>query len=228
MSPFFVKRLIHDTVLSAAGSLAGILLMRGVTGPVPGFVGIVMLWVGAGAALTAAALALAGSRVAGYRYASLRGYGRLSLALGVKAVGMIVLGLTGVIGLPSYLLLVIALFADTLFTAAALFGPRLFVRTVRRSDRDIRTATELPNVLVSGIGRESIALADDLFASGSYNVLGYLSDKPDHAGMVIGNLTVYAAPTHAEFDALQWRLGGIDAIFYPGVTPRPTPRRRRI
>ena len=207
---------MQDTVLSAIGSLAGILLMRGVTDPVPGFAGLAVRWVGTGAVLTAAALAIAGNRTAVFRYASARGYGRLAFALAAKEVGMAVLGFTGLLGLSGILPAVIALFSDTLFTAAALFTPRFLVRSVRREDRQIRATTGLPNVLVVGTGRNAVALADDLVNAGTYNVLGFLSDRPDHAGMVIGNLTVYAASSNAELNALQWRLGGIDAIFFPG------------
>ena len=211
----FRRRLIVDMVLSCLGSLAAILLMRAVSEPIPGFFRLIVWWVGCAALLTLAALLLTGNSQVMLRYASLRGYSRLGQSILIKEAGMIILVIAGLLKTPSSSLAVVALLADLIFTSIALFFPRFLVRSIRREERDIHAATGRSTALVAGVGRDSVALADDSEASGRYNVLGYLSNDPADAGKVIGNRIVYAAASAEEIDALQWRLGGVDCILFP-------------
>ena len=83
------RRLAVDTLLSTSGSVAAILLMRGVSDPVPGFVVLLAWWTGCAALLSLAGLLLTGNSQVVMRYASLRGYSRLGRALLIKEAGMI-------------------------------------------------------------------------------------------------------------------------------------------
>ena len=217
------RRLAVDTLLSTSGSVAAILLLRGVSDPVPGFVVLLAWWTGCAALLSLAGLLLTGNSQVVMRYASLRGYSRLGRALLIKEAGMIILVLSGLLKLPSTTLAVVALLADLLFSAIALFAPRILVRSVRREEREIHAATGRRTALVAGIGRDSINLADESEASGRFTVLGYLSNDPADAGKVIGNRIVYAAATVEDIDALQWRLGGVDCILFPKGGDRDRP-----
>lgn len=214
------RRLALDAGLSGLGSLAAILLMRWVSEPIPGFAAYAARWALCGVALTALAGVLSSLRqdatAAPHRYSSARSFQLLFWMLVIKEAGMVLLAISGLAGLPSTLLAIVALLGDALFSAAALFVPRIFVRSIRREDGRIRAATSRPNILVAGTGRESVALARDFEYAGTYNVLGFLSNNPADAGMVIGEHTVFCAQTESELESLQWRLGGIDAIRFPG------------
>ncbi len=211
----YLRRLAVDTLLSALGSLAAILLMRGVSEPVFGFAARLAWWVGSGALLTLMGLMLTKSSKVVLQYASLRGYSRLGRAILIKEVGMVILVVAGFLKTPTSTLAVVALLADVIFTSVALFSPRFLVRSIRREEREIHASTGRASALVAGIGRESVLLADESEASGRYTVLGYLSNNPADAGKVIGDRIVYAAATADEIDALQWRLGGVDCILFP-------------
>ena len=209
------RRLALDAGLSGLGSLAAILLMRWVSEPIPGFAAYAARWALCGVALTALAGVLSSLRqdatAAPHRYSSVRSFQLLFWMLVIKEAGMVLLAISGLAGLPSTLLAIVALLGDALFSAAALFVPRIFVRSIRREDGRIRAATSRPNT-----GRESVALARDFEYAGTYNVLGFLSNDPADAGMVIGEHTVFYAGSEADLESLQWRLGGIDAIRFPG------------
>ena len=208
-------RTLLDVALSALGSLAAILLMRGVSDPVPGFTSLVALWVGAAIVLTFVGLILSGSGDVVTRFASLRGYTRLFWALAIKEAGLLILVVTGLFKLPSTTLTTVALLSDTIFTAITLFSPRILVRTVRREERDIKRNMGRLNALVVGTGDDSVTLAEKAETSGAYNVIGFLSDNPEEAGKVIGELVVFYGKNPEDLDALQWRLGGVDCLLFP-------------
>ena len=209
------SRTILDTVLSAIGSLAAILLMRGVTEPIPGFIGLLAIWVGVAAVLTFLGLVLSGTGNVVSRFASLKGYARLFWAIVAKEAGLTMLVLVGLIKLPSSALAVVALLSDTLFTAVTLFSPRILVRSVRREERDIVRSMGRLNALVAGTGDDSVALAEKTQAAGTYNVVGFLSNDPGQTGKVIGELVVFYGNSIEDLDALQWRLGGVDCLLFP-------------
>ncbi len=217
------KRMAMDVFLSAIGSVAAILMMRGVSEPIPGFIKLVLVWVAAAAVMTAIGILLSGSGEVVTRYASLRGYSRLARALMIKEAGMVLLILVGLCKLPSVALAFVAVLADIIFSATTVFFPRLLVRAVRREEREIKAATRLPNALVAGTDDAAVALADDADASGRYNILGYLTDDPSLQGKVIGERIVYYASSNTDISDLQWRVGGIDCILFPkgGGNGRP-------
>ena len=209
------RRSLLDTVLSAMGSLAAILAMRSVSEAIPGFIGIVAVWVGAAIVLSALGFFFTRSGNVVTQYASLRGYSRLGNAMLIKEVGMTVLILIGLIRLPSIPLTLVAVLADIISTAAALFFPRILVRSVRREEREINAMSGRLNALVAGTDSASISLADQAETSGNYVVLGYLSDDPALSGKVIGEKIVYYARSNDDLEVLQWRLGGVDCILFP-------------
>ena len=211
----FHKRLALDAALSAIGSLAAILTMRAVSDPFPRFSRLVLLWVVAASLLTILGLLLTRSSDVVMRFASLRGYSRLASAIFVKEAGLGIVLVLGLLRLPSVALSLVTVFADLIYTSATIFFPRILVRTVRREERDIKAAAGRLNTLVAGTDDTSVALADKIEAGDRYNVLGFLTDDPALSGKVIGERIVYCSRTPAEMDDLQWRLGGIDCIFFP-------------
>ena len=181
---------------------------------------------GAGVVLTALLLVLDRHKAVVARYASSHNCRCLARVLILKEAGMTMLGLAGFSGMPAIAPAMIAQLADSLFTAAALFLPRLFVREIRREDYEIRAASGRPNILVAGTDHHAVALARHLENAGRHNVLGFWSGDPAQADMIIGDLTVYSTSSSAELDALQWCLGGIDAIYFPGGYPQSVRVRR--
>ena len=210
-----LRRALMDTVLSVLGSLAAILSMRAVSEAVPGFIHIVTGWLLAAVVFSVIGLLITRSGDVVTRYASLRGYSRLFNAILVKEAGMILMLVLGLVKLPSISLALVAVLADIILTAVALFSPRLLVRSVRREEREIKAATGRLNALVSGTDDAAVALADEAEASDNYNILGYLSTDPSQAGKVIGERIVYFAASNEALEDLQWRLGGIDCILFP-------------
>lgn len=208
--------LILDTTLSGLGSLAAALLMRGVSEAIPGFVWLVTKWVGFGMAWTILALLVFGHAKKRRRFAASRSHTRLLRVLAFKDTGMVLLALAEAPEILCTIQLFILILSDVLFSTAALFLPRVLVRAVRREEREIRISAGLPNALVAGTGRTAVAFAEEIENAGTHHVIGFLSQDPRQNGMVIGERIVFYAASGADLDALQWRLGGVDAIFYPG------------
>ena len=211
---------VLDTGLSALGSLAAVLLMRCVSEPVPGFVGLVVLWLGAGVAWTVLALLVFGRGKKWHRFASSRSRAQLLRIVAVKGAGMALLGFSGASDALSGVQMLILVLADVLFSGAALFLPRVLVRAVWREEQTILSSAGQPNALVAGTGRASVAYAKEIESAGKYNVVGFLTRDPARNGMVIGEHVAFYASSTSDIDALQWRLGGIDTIFFPGGYPR--------
>jgi Predicted nucleoside-diphosphate sugar epimerases len=211
---------VLDAGLSALGSLAAVLLMRCVSEPVPGFAGLVILWLGAGVAWTILALLVFGRGKKWHRFASSRSRAQLLRIMAVKGVGMALLGFSGAAEALSGVQMLILVLADLLFSAATLFLPRALVKAVWREERTILASAGQPNALVAGTGRASVAYAREIESAGKYNVVGFLTRDPARNGMVIGEHVAFYAGSTSDIDALQWRLGGIDTIFFPGGYPR--------
>lgn len=69
--------------------------------------------------------------------------------------------------------------------------------------------------LVAGTGERSVAMALDAEASGRYNVVGFVTTDMSREGQLLDGRVVYFCEDVRDISALQWRLGGIDALLFP-------------
>lgn len=210
------KVLLQDSILSVLASLLSVLLIRWLTAAVPGFVSIVLRWLGC--AFVASLVGFFTTNCYRYvrRYATIRSLGHVVMAIVVKEILLAVVLLIRIIPSLSAMMSLSLLLADLLLTSVFLLYIRLAARLFStKGDDEVNAVVGKKNVLVAGTGIPSLELADEADAGGIYNVVGLLSQDPAMAGRVIHDRLVYYCENAHDVDALQWRLGGIDAILFP-------------
>ncbi len=209
--------LAQDCALSLLASLLSILLARGLSAPIPGFSKQVFLWLGVALAATFAGLLLAGCHKVVRRYFTLRQTSRFVTAVLLKEAALALILALGLVRLPSLTLCVLAILADILFTGVFLVYSRLaarFFSSAPKEERPVAVAAR-KNALVMGDGESSVRLAADLEKDGGYNVAGFVSLDPAMEGRVVDDRVVFHLGSADDLDRLQWKVGGIDGIFFP-------------
>lgn len=210
--------LFQDCVLSLVGSLLAILLVRWLSEPVPGFSTRVLIWLGAALVGTLAGALLSGSYKVVRRWATLGSVSRLIGAISIKEAVMLAVILTGLVHMPSASLAVVALLTDVMLTYGLLLYIRFAARMFGRSEvKKVKSEASRMNALIQGTDAAAVDMAREL--SKTYNVVGFLTEDPSMAGRVIADIIVYCCVTAQEREALEWRLGGVDCIFFPKRTP---------
>lgn len=210
------KVLLQDSILSVLASLLSILLVRWLTEGVPGFVSIVLRWMGC--ALVASLLGFFATGCHRYvrRYATIRSLGHVVLAIVIKEILLLVALGIRFVPCSSAMMAVAILLADLLLTSIFLLYIRVSARLFSsEGDDEVNFVVGKKNVLVAGTGPKSLAMADEAEKGGVYNVLGLLTRNQAMAGRVIDDRLVFYCENTHDIDALQWRLGGIDAILFP-------------
>ena len=207
--------LFQDTLLSVVSTLLAVLLVRWLSDPIPGFSAVVLRFVLASLVLTVAGIFLAGSLRLVSRYATARASMRLLWAMLFKEAGLVLCLVTGLVTLPSPVYAVMALLADFVLSMILLLGVRFMASELSRENARVAENAAKGTVLVSGIGPESVALADRTEREGRYTVAGFFTADRSQSGLVIGNRIVYHCATTEDLERLQWRLGGVDGILFP-------------
>lgn len=208
--------LLQDSILSVLASLLSILLLRWLTGEVPGFVTIVLRWIGCSLVASLAGFFATGCYRYVRRYATIRSLGHVVLAIVVKEAVLAVLLLLRFVPAASAMMALSLLLADFLLTCVFLLYIRVAARLFStKGDDEVNAVVGKKNVLVAGTGEASLALADEADSGDIYNVVGLLSRNREMEGRVIHDRIVYWCESFHEVDSLQWRLGGIDAILFP-------------
>ncbi len=121
--------LLQDSILSVLASLLAVLLMRWLTSAVPGFVSIVLRWLGC--ALVASLVGFFATGCYRYvrRYATIRSLGHVVLAVVVKEALLAVVLLVRLVPFSSAMMALSLLLADLLLTSVFL----LYIRVSARS-----------------------------------------------------------------------------------------------
>lgn len=208
--------LLQDSILSVMASLLALLLVRWLTSAMPGFTSIVLRWIGCSLGASLVGFFATGSYRFVRRYATIRLLGHVVLAIVVKEALLAGVLLLHVVPVASAMTKVSLLLADLLLTCIFLLYIRLSARLFStEGDEDVNAVVGKKNVLVAGTGPLSLKLANEADRGGIYNVLGLLSQDRNMSGRVIDDRVVYYCRDAQEIDALQWRLGGIDAILFP-------------
>ena len=205
---------LQDTIMSLLASLLAILVVRWVSEPRPGFTLLVAKWLLASALAIQAGLLISKSYKDVRRYATVRSMGKSLLSLLVKEVILtitIVLGLYGFSLADSVLILVL----DTLLTGLLFAYSRVSARLIIRDNgSSFKTQALSRSALVAGTDDVALALAASLEKEG-YSIAGLLTTERNMAGRVIHDYVVYWCDDRESLRQLQWRLGGVDSIFFP-------------
>ena len=208
--------LLQDGVLSGMASLLSVQLVRWLSDPIPEFTYLVLVWVGTAMAATTLGLLSSGCQKVVCRWTVLKSMWRFIQALFIKETALTLLIVLGAVHMPSAPLSVLAILSDVLFTSSFLFYIRFVARRYSRSEPpEMKALASRRNALVAGTDKESVDLALEL--SRDYNVMGFLSDDERMCGRVISDFIVYYANGAHEFEMLEWRLGGIDCVFFPNT-----------
>ena len=180
----------QDVMLSLLGSLLAILIIRWVSEPSPGYIFLVLKWLAAALAGTAAGIAISGCSKDVKRYSTVRSMARVVVALLIEQVFMLIALLCNFVVLQMTLPDVLAILLDLLLTGVALSYIRVSARLMSGINDDIPERAARKTALVAGISEPSLRLAADIRKEG-YDVVGLLSRDKSMEGRVIRDYVVY-------------------------------------
>ena len=208
--------LLQDSILSVLASLLAILLVRWLASAVPGFVSILLRWIGCSLVASLIGFFATGCYRFVRRYATVRSPGHVVLAIIVKELLLALVLIFRIVPTSSAMNAISMVLADVLLTSIFLLYIRISARLFSNDgDAEINAVVGKKNVLVAGTGPASLALAEKSDRDGIHNVVGFLTREHAMEGRVIHDWIVYYCEGYEDVDALQWRLGGIDAILFP-------------
>ncbi len=206
---------VEDVVLSAVASLLAILLVRWLSDPIPGFSTLLFKWEAYALVAVVLAFTITRSWRDVRRYFTARSSARLVLAAGIKDLLLGFVLLIGWLRLPSSAYAVMAVLSDFLLTSFFLIASRYAARQLAREPVRVQDSAQRKTALVVGTGESSLRLAAELESTGLYNVVALTTRDRGMAGRVIADRLVCYMENNHDIDQLQWRLGGIDCIFFP-------------
>lgn len=205
---------MQDGILSLLASLLSVLAIRLVSEPIPGFTFQVIKWLGVSFVASLLGFLATGSYKAILRYASVRSLAKLILAVLVKIAALALALVFGLVKLNQPALCVMAILLDLILTTGMLMWIRMAARMFATETPSVRTKASSRTALVQGTDVAAVALAHQLEKEG-YSVVGLLTQDKTASGRVIADYVVYAWTDRQDLEHLQWRLGGIDSVFFP-------------
>jgi len=207
--------LLQDCALSGAASLLSILLVRWLSEPIANFTGLILAWLGVAVAATAMGSLLSGSHKVVRRWATFRSSYRLIITVLIKETVLAVILIFGWIEMPSQALGVLSVLSDTLLTLLLLLYIRFAARMFSRSEvQKVKQTASRKNALVYGTDNKAVALAREIESGHEFNVVGFVTNDAALGGRVIGNTIVYVCKDRSDLQSLEWRLGGVDCVFF--------------
>ena len=207
--------LLQDTGMMALASLAAILLVRWLSEPILGFTVIVLEWVGIALVASLLGNLITGSHRSVRRYATVRSTAKIVGAIFFKEVVLSLVLTLGLIRFGSAALCVVSIIADLLMSFIIIFYLRYSASLYASEKTDVKEVASRGNALVMGTGASSVLLAKDLDEEGKYEVVGFVSPEREMSGRVIEDKVVYYCADPDDLNTLQWKVGGIDCIFFP-------------
>ena len=211
---------LQDILLSLLGSLLSVLAIRMLSEPAPGFIFLVLKWLGVAVVGTIAGILLSGCSKDIKRYATVRSIAKVVAAVIVKEAFMVLALLVGLVTMPSTPLSVLIILIDLIFTGAFLFYIRFSARLFSGSFSSVPVRASSKTALVVGTDNASIQMAQELEKEG-YDVVGLLTTDKSMEGRVIHDYLVYHCADEKGLSDLQWRLGGFDGVFFPRRADKP-------
>lgn len=206
--------LLQDILLSMLGSLLAILAIRWISDPIPGFIFLVLKYLAAAAAGTIAGILISGCSKDIKRYATVRSIARVIVALLIKEAVITAALLINLIVLPMPSLEILAVLIDLIITGAVLSYIRVSARLLSGQDSDISVQASRKTALVAGTSADSLRMASDLRKEG-YDVVGLLTRDKAMEGRVIHDYLIFYCRTDEDLNRIQWKLGGVDGVFFP-------------
>ena len=214
----------QNLILSVVASLASILLIRWWSEPIPGFTSFVAKWLAAALVFTAVGIWISGLNRYTRRVTTLSSVGRVVLMVTIKDLCMAALFPLGVFRFETTSMSILSIFLDAASTAVLFAIVHFYTLAVtRNATARVYEAASRRNAVVWGTGEASITLARSILSEDRYNLAGFLSDNKSLAGMVIEDRIVYYCPDRNDLSAIDWRIGGIDCIFFPPTPPNVKP-----
>ena len=207
--------LLQDTGMMSLASLAAILLVRWLSEPIPGFTFIVLEWVGIALVASLLGILITGSHRSVRRYMTVRSTAKIVGAILFKEVALSLVLVFGLIRFGSAALCVVAIFADLLLSIAIISYLRYSASLYASEKTDVKEVAARGNALVMGTGASSVLLAKDVEEEGKYDVVGFVSADRAMSGRVIEDKVVYFCADPDDLNSLQWKVGGIDCVFFP-------------
>lgn len=204
---------LQDTLMSLLASLLAILVVRWVSDPRPGFTLLVAKWLVTSAVAIQAGLLISKSYKDVRRYATLRSLGKSLLSLLIKELILTIIILFGFFGF-SLAESVLILTLDLLLSGLLLAYIRMSARLLIRDNGSFQAKALSRSALVAGTDDMALALAAQLEKEG-YSIAGLLTTDRNMAGRVIHDYVVYWCDDRESLRRLQWRLGGVDSLFFP-------------
>ena len=207
--------LLQDNILSCIASLGTMLLVRWLSEPEFGFTRHLAIYVGSAFVLTLIGQVVTGSSRQIRKDASSWNLRKIMGIVSIKELGLLGEMIAGWVGHQSAAHIILAFFADTLFSMALMTYPRIIIARLRKESKEMHSISERINALVYGDGEASADMAESAELSGRYEVLGLLSRDPAMNGKILREYVIYYVGSERDLEALQWRLGGIDCILFP-------------
>lgn len=215
---------LQNLILSAVASLGSILLIRWWSAPIPGFTLLVAIWLAAALVFTAVGIWISGLNRYTRRVTTLSSVGRVVLMVTIKDLCMAALFPLGVFRFETTSMSILSIFLDAAMTGGLFAIVHFYTLAVtRNATARVYEAASRRNAVVWGTGEASITLARSILSEDRYNLAGFLSDNKSLAGMVIEDRIVYYCPDRNDLSAIDWRIGGIDCIFFPPTPPHVKP-----
>ena len=205
----------EDVAFSTAASLLAILLARFLSDPIPGYSILVFKWMAFAVVAVFIAFMITHTWRDVRRYPTLRSSAKLILASAIKALLMGGVLLAGWVELPSTPLCVTTALSDFLLTVLFLLLARFAARQLAREPLRLQETVQRKTALVVGTGESSLRLASELEQTGKFTVVALTTRDRSMSGRVIRDRLVCYVESNSDIDRLQWRLGGIDCIFFP-------------
>ena len=211
---------MQDGGLSLLASLLSILAVRVVSDPIPGFIYQAFRWLAVSLVASYLGFLITGSYKSILRYATVRSLAKIIMAVLVKILALSLVLIFGFVHLGQPALSVMAVLTDLILTMGLLLWIRLAVRLFASNTSEVLTKASSRTALVDGTGPAAVALARRLEKEG-YTVVGLMTHDKSAAGRVVADYVVYACADKQDLDHLQWRLGGIDSVFFPKLEDEP-------
>ena len=207
--------LLQDTGMMALASLAAVLLVRWLSEPIPGFTFMVLEWVGIALVAALVGILLTGAHKSVRRYATVRSISKVVLSILFKEVVLSLVMVFGLVRFSSPALCVVAIIADLLLSFVIIFYLRYAASLYAPERTDVKEVAARGNALVIGTGPSSVLLAKEVENEGKYDVVGFVSTVREMSGRVIEDKVVYYCADPDDLNSLQWKVGGIDCVFFP-------------
>ena len=208
--------LFLECAISLAASLLAVLLVRWLYEPIPAYTKLVLIWLCVSLAASLTGMIVTGSHKIVRCWLTLRSASRIAGAVLIKEFLLSIALVAGLVSMPGVTHGVLAVLADTLLSFALLMYSRFTVQLLSKDDvSKVRSEAFKKNALVYGTDDRAVCLAREIQAEGLYGVVGYITSDKAMAGRVIEDRIVYYCECSEDFDQLQWRLGGVDSVFFP-------------